>query len=296
MKRVLIALLLMGVLGWWQTRPVGFAPGEIPAHPPDLANGERLFNLGGCASCHGRIEDGKPQRDVMAGGLVMNSPVGSFHAPNISPDREHGIGGWSDLDFINAMKRGISPEGRHYYPAFPYTSYVLMPMESLIDLKAYLDTLPASDNVVPGHELRFPYTLSRGLGLWKRLYLDEAPRVVLEDAGPLVQRGQALVEGPGHCGECHTPRNLAQAMDRTRWLTGAPEPSGEGKVPGITPARSSFADWSADDIAYYLESGVDPEFDVVGGSMAAVQENLSRIPAQDREAIAAYLKALPGGE
>ena len=296
MKKLLIAAALLALLAWWLTAPQRLPPAAVPMHSPDLANGERLFNAGGCASCHGIVEDGKPRRGIMAGGLVMDTPVGVFHAPNISPHPERGIGAWSDLDFLNAMQRGISPQGRHYYPAFPYTSYTRMSATDLLDLKAYLDSLPASDNVVVAHALDFPFSISRGLGLWKRLYLDDGPQVPLRDPTPQEVLGQYLVEGPGHCGECHTPRNVAQAMDPGRWLTGAAYPGGEGRVPGIDPGRASFASWNADDIAYYLEAGVDPDFDVVGGAMVAVVENHALLPAEDREAIAAYLKALPSSD
>jgi mono/diheme cytochrome c family protein len=292
MKRLLIVAIVLAALGWWLTGPNGLPASVVPEHVPDLVNGERLFHAGGCASCHGRVEDGKPRRDVMAGGLVMRSPVGAFHVPNISSDTVHGIGAWSELDFLNAMQRGLAPDGSHYYPAFPYTSYARMNVPDLLDLKAYLDQLPASPNTVPEHELDFPFGLRRGLGLWKRLFLDESPVVIVPADDELLRRGRYLVEGAGHCGECHTPRNAAQAMDPDRWLIGGANPEGEGRVPGLTPARESFADWTAEDIAYYLEAGVDPDFDVVGGTMAAVQDNMSRLPAEDREAIAAYLKAL----
>lgn len=291
MKKALFFVLLFLLAGWWFSRPLGLSAGDIPDHTPDLANGERLFNAGGCASCHGQIVDGKPQREVMAGGLEMESPVGTFHVPNISPHPTRGIGAWSELDFLNAMQRGIAPDGRHYYPAFPYTSYARMSATDLLDLKGWLDQMPPSDHEAGAHELQFPYSISRAMGLWKRLYLDSEPVLAMQD--PQLEKGRYLVEGPGHCGECHTPRNIAQAMDLERWMAGAPNPDGEGKVPNITPGRESFADWSADDIEYYLESGVDPEFDVVGGTMAAVQGNMARLDKSDRQAIAAYLKALP---
>ncbi len=293
MKKLLFVVLLAAVIGWWLTRPSTLGPDVLPERAVSLENGERVFHAGGCASCHGSLEAGKPTRRAMGGGLVMTSPIGRFHVPNISPDPEAGIGGWSDLDFVNAMQRGVSPDGRHYYPAFPYTSYARMAVADLVDLKAYLDSLPPDGNAVPDHELGFPWTLRRGIGFWKRLYLSADPVVAMPEDDAQLQRGRELVEGVGHCGECHTPRNALYAMDLSRWLEGGPNPDGEGKVPGITPARGAFADWSADDIAYYLESGVDPDFDVVGGSMVAVQENLSRLTAEDREAIAAYLKALP---
>ncbi|MEM1411348.1 MAG: c-type cytochrome [Pseudomonadota bacterium] len=296
MKKLLVLVILVAAGAWWITAPQGLPDSAVPDHAPDLANGERVFNAGGCASCHGQVVEGRPQRAVMAGGLEMSTPAGLFRAPNISPDPDHGIGRWSALEFLNAMQRGVSPEGRHYYPAFPYTSYSRTSATDLLDLKGYLSSLPASDNDVGPHELAFPYSLSRGLGLWKRLYLNDEPQVTLTGYSEQLARGQYLVEGPTHCGECHTPRNFAQAMDTSRWLSGAAYAGGEGRVPGIDLGRSSFAAWSKDDIAYYLETGVDPDFDVVGGSMASVVDNLSRLPVEDREAIAAYLKALPAPE
>lgn len=293
MKKLLLALAILALAGWWLSRPLTLDSSEVPEHQADLANGELLFNAGGCASCHGRVVDGKPQRDVLAGGLEMHSPVGVFRAPNITPDPEAGIGNWSDLDFLNAMQRGVSPQGKHYYPAFPYTSYTRMSRTDLLDLKAYLDQMPADPNAAGPNELAFPFNIRRGIGIWKRLYLNGDWVIEVPGDDELLERGRYLVEGPGHCGECHTPRNFAQALDTSRWLAGAPNPDGEGQVPNITPGRQSFADWSADDIAYYLAAGVDPEFDVVGGSMVAVQENMSRLSGKDRDAIAAYLKALP---
>jgi len=114
-----------------------------------------------------------------------------------------------------------------------------------------------------------------------------------DDDDEVVLRGRYLVEGPGHCGECHTPRKRLMVTDRERWLGGAPDLEGEGRVPNLTPSATGLADWSAVDIEYYLESGVDPDYDVVGGSMVEVQENLALLPAEDRAAIAAYLKAIP---
>jgi len=135
--------------------------------------------------------------------------------------------------------------------------------------------------------------LRRFIGLWKRLYLEPDPVIGLPAADAEVLRGRYLVEGPGHCGECHTPRDRLMGLERDRWLAGAPDPEGEGRVPNLTPHPDGLADWSGADIEYFLESGVDPDFDVVGGAMVEVQENLARLPAADREAIAAYLKAVP---
>jgi mono/diheme cytochrome c family protein len=275
------------------TAPQPLAAAALPDHAPDIANGERLFYAGGCNSCHAAPDARGEEALKLGGGLELNTPFGLFRVPNISPDPETGIGGWSTLDFVNAMNRGIAPDGAHLYPAFPYTSYARMPLTDVIDLKAFLDTLPPVSNRVADHELPFPYSIRRGLGLWKRLNLDGAPVVTLGDADERVRRGQYLVEGPGHCGECHTPRDWTGAMDESRWLAGAPNPEGRGAVPNITPHEQGIAAWSESDIAYALESGFTPDFDSFGAQMAAVQRDIAQLPAEDRAAIAAYLKAVP---
>ena len=192
--------------------------------------------------------------------------------------------------------RGVDPEGRHYYPSFPYASYAKMTAEDVLDLKAFLDTLPAVSGTVEDHSLKFPWSVRRGVGLWKLRYLDAAPVARLDADDPLILRGRYLTEGAGHCGECHTPRDALGGSDTSRWLAGAPNPEGRGRIPNITPAGKNTAEWSASDLAYYFESGFTPDFDTVGGSMVAVQENLAKLPAGDREAIAAYLKAIPAIE
>ena len=144
---------------------------------------------------------------------------------------------------------------------------------------------------IAGHELEFPYSLRRGIGLWKRRYLNETPVVAVNDEQ--LELGRYLAEGAGHCGECHTSRDEYGGLMISAWLAGAPDPEGRGRVPDITPSGKNTGDWSADDIEYYLESGFTPDFDSVGGSMVAVQENLAKLSAADRAAIAAYLSALP---
>ncbi len=276
---------------WYLTRPATYVELDLAAHQPDLANGERLFWVGGCGSCHAAPDAKGEEKVRLVGGLVLETPFGGFVVPNISPDPATGIGGWSAADFIQAMRQGVSPDGRHYYPAFPYSSYARMPVEDLLDLKAFIDTLPAIENQVGEHELGFPFNIRRGIGLWKRLYLDAAWVAEIDAADPVLERGRYLVEGPGHCGECHTARDALGGLDHSVWLAGAKAPEGDGTVPNITPG--GIGDWSASDIVYAFESGFKPDYDTLGGSMASVQDNLSRLPAADREAIAAYLLALP---
>ncbi len=278
------------------TRPITIGGENLPDHRGNAESGERIFWAGGCASCHASPVNGKRAKGddklLLGGGLELETDYGVFRVPNISAHPDDGIGRWSLLEFVNAMQRGVSPDGRHYYPSFPYTSYARMPVEDVMDLKAFLDTLPPVEGRIEPHSLGFPWSIRRGLGIWKRRYLDTGPLTAVA-AATLVDRGRVLVEGAGHCGECHTPRDRFGGLVRDRWLAGAPNPEGKGRVPNITPGGKNIAKWSAADIAYYLESGFTPEFDTVGGSMVAVQENMSKLDAEDREAIAAYLKALP---
>jgi len=278
----LVVILAVG-LGWL-ARPQTISPGAVPDHEPDRANGERLFHAGGCSSCHG---------PGLAGGLELRTAFGVFRVPNISPDPAAGIGSWRTLDFINAMKAGVSPRGTHYYPAFPYTSYTRMTFTDLIDLKAHLDTFAPVAQPVPGHDLAFPWNFRRGVGLWKRLYLDAAFVVQVAPGDRRLEQGRYLVEAVAHCGECHTPRDRLGGPRRELWLSGGPNPDGEGRVPNITPHQDGLADWTERDIVRYLKSGFTPDYDTAGGSMVDVQENMALLPDGDREAIAAYLKAVP---
>lgn len=260
---------------------------------PDLANGEKMFWAGGCVSCHAAPGAEGDQRLVLAGGVPLKSPFGTFYAPNISSDPSAGIGGWTLAKFGNAMTRGVGAEGEHLYPAFPYASYARMAPGDIRDLWGFMQTLPASTNVAPPHDLPFPFNLRMALGAWKLLYLNDGPRVTLADADALVRRGQYLVEGPGHCGECHTPRDALGGLDTGAWLAGAPNPEGEGRIPNITPRSQSIGSWTEEDIANYLETGFTPDFDSAGGSMVEVQQNMAKLTVEDRQAIAAYLKAIP---
>lgn len=284
MRKAALWVVVLAAVAWALTRPLTLEPDRIPNRDPDLANGELLFHAGGCASCHG---------DDLAGGQTFETEFGTFRAPNISSDPEFGIGAWTVLDLANAMLRGVSPGLKHYYPAFPYSSYTRMDPGDILDLKAWLDEFPPQNNTVPGHDLSFPWNLRRGIGLWKKLYLKQRPVVAADQLNEHARRGRYLVESVGHCGECHTPRSMLGGPDLDRWLAGGPNPDGEGSIPNITPHEDGLASWSESDIAYYLESGFTPDFDTVGGSMVKVQENFARLPRADLEAVASYLKSIP---
>lgn len=290
MRKLLKILMILAVLGlaafWFPTRPSRVDPAALAGLSGDVARGETVFWAAGCASCHAAPRAEGASRTTLSGGMAFPSPFGTFHAPNISPDPTHGIGNWSVTDLANAMLHGTSPQGAHYYPAFPYTSYARAALQDVADLHAYVMTLPASAIPSLPHDVGFPFNIRRTLGGWKLLFAGSG---WVTDVPPEHERGRYLVEALGHCGECHTPRNALGGLDYDRWLQGAPDPSGKGRVPAITPDR---LDWSARDIAAYLATGFTPEFDSAGGHMADVVQNMAHLPESDLAAIAAYLKAL----
>jgi len=297
MRKFLIATTVAAAAGlaafWLLSAPVTLSAADLPDHKADPEHGQYVFYAAGCASCHAAPGAKGADKLKLAGGVKLKSPFGTFRAPNISPDPQHGIGGWSDLDFVNAVMRGVAPDGSHLYPAFPYLSYQRMKIEDVLDLKAFLDTLPPVTTDAPGHELPLPFRLRRGVGLWKRLYMDYAPFSPDPAASAQVNRGAYLVTGPGHCGECHTARNALGAPEPDGALAGAPDPEGKDPIPNITPHADGIGGWSEADIASALKTGILPEFETFGGAMIAVQENMAHLTDEDREAIAAYLKSLP---
>jgi mono/diheme cytochrome c family protein len=247
------------------------------------AHGALIFAAAGCGSCHS--QDGS---DALAGGKAFVSDFGTFYAPNISMDVEHGIGGWSDYNIANAMMAGVSPDGAHYYPAFPYTTYAKMNPPDALDLIAYLRTLPSDATPSRAHDVGFPFNIRRSFGGWKFLFAGTNWVMQAVDT-PELERGRYLVEAMGHCAECHTPRNALGGLKTGEWMQGAANPSGEGSIPSLHPDDLG---WSGGDIAYYLDTGFTPDFDTVGGEMVDVVENIAQLNDADRDAIAAYLLAL----
>lgn len=290
--------VVAGAAGFWLlTRPADLAPQiqqALAEHPADPEQGEAVFWAAGCAGCHAApgIAFNAPleQRLILSGGRRFQTPFGTFTAPNISTDTDAGIGGWTLEEFARAMLLGVSPTGAHYYPAFPYRAYANATPGDVADLWAFWQRLPADPTVAPPHELPAVLTLRRGLGIWKRLADTVAPPALPSD-DPVLAHGRYLVETMAHCAECHTPRDALGRLDATQWMAGAPNPSGEGRIPAIPPQG-----WSAEDIEAYLASGFTPEFDVVGGSMADVVVQMAQLAPEDRQAIAAWLLALPPRE
>ena len=300
MKRVLVVLLALAVIGgagfWFLTSPdrqsAGLEP--IPAGQADLANGKTLFYAGGCTSCHAVPEQSDKLR--LGGGYPLRSPFGTFYVPNISPHPRDGIGSWTPAQFVRAMRAGVSPDGRHYYPSFPYTSYQRMSAADLRDLFGFILTLQPVEGRTREHDLAFPFNVRRGLGLWKLAYLDGKAFAPDPARSASLDRGAYLVEGPGHCAECHSPRSRLGAIVEDRRYAGGPEPEGRGWVPNITPHETGLKDWTRGDVEEVLTSGFTPTGDSVGSTMAAVVANTEKIPEADRRAMAEYVLSLPPRE
>lgn len=281
------AVIAIGVF-WILTIPQSVPASALGPHRADRANGRTLFFIGGCASCH--LTYGQKDPSNLGGGMALESPFGTFYPPNISPDPNDGIGRWSEADFVTAMTKGTSPEGEHLYPAFPYTSYQRMSVNDLRDLFAFLKTLPAVRGRAPEHELSFPFNIRRLIGGWKLLFLDGLPFQPDPQKPDDWNRGAYLVNAPGHCAECHSPRNVLGAIKSSLRFTGGPTPDGKDWVPNITQFRLSK--WSEKDIAEMLATGMTPD-DKVAGPMADVVRNTAQLSPDDRAAIAVYVKSLP---
>jgi len=250
-----------------------------------------VFWAGGCASCHTSGNQTSPEKLALGGGRPLSTPFGVFRAPNISPDVETGIGAWSRTDFARAMRQGVAPDGRAYFPAFPYTSYTRMSDQDIADLWAYLATLPPVSRENAQHRLVFPANLRFAARTWQRRNLRSGPAVALNDPTPMVARGQYLAEGPGHCGTCHTPRTALGGLRRALWLAGGEMPDATGFAPNLTPHETGLGDWTVDDIVEALRP-VGPSGGADEG-MYAIRANLAHLPDSDLFAIAAYLKSLP---
>lgn len=273
--------------------------------PADIDNGRRIFVASDCATCHATTEQSSDE--LLGGGKVLDTAFGKFHMPNISPDTEHGIGNWTLTEFDRAVRQGVGPsniwpDGNNLYPAFPYTSYQRLTPEDVRDLYVYMMALPASDKVVPDHDLKFPYNIRRGIGVWRLAFLDGKSTT---DIGVLtaklpkdvdqakLERGRYLVESAGHCVECHSPRTFMGNVPNSQRYAGGPNPEGTGHFPNITPDETGIGFWSAASIANYLHTGVSPIGRTAGGDMAEVIENTSKLPWQDLQAMALYLKHIP---
>ncbi len=294
--RALVAGLLAlaaGAAFWAATAPVPLPASALPPHQPNLVNGRTLYNAASCLACHAPPEQSGRDPKLPSGGAPLRTPVGTLHPGNLTPDLETGLGRWSAIDFVNAVTRGISPEGRHYVPAFPYGSYRLMATRDVLDLRAYLMSLPAVSSPRRSVQLPLPSVVRRGIGLWKRLALGTAAFAPEPGRGARWNRGAYLVQGPGHCGECHTPRNRLMVPETDRLLAGGPHPAGEGRVPSLRGLVVRGRYQSAADLALALRFGAAYGYDKLSsGGMGRIRSNLALLPDSDLDAIAEYLVSL----
>jgi mono/diheme cytochrome c family protein len=279
------------------------------AGPANLENGREIFLAGDCSTCHATPGKGDPLN--LGGGRVLDTAFGKFHMPNISPDPVNGIGGWSLAEFTRAVREGVGPggvlpDGRNLYPAFPYTSYQRLSANDVRDMFAYIKSLEPVASKVADHELKFPYNLRRGIGAWRLAFLDgkpvadTVPKIDVVSSSPdvnasvaVMQRGRYLVEGAGHCAECHSERTFMGNIPGSARYAGGATPDGLGHFPNISPDETGIGFWSANSIANYLKNGVSPIGKTAGGDMAEVIQNTAKLSDQDRHAMAAYLKSLP---
>jgi mono/diheme cytochrome c family protein len=274
------ALVVAALLAW-----------PAAADQAQIDRGAYIFTAADCAGCH---TDVKAKGPLLAGGRALKTPFGTFYSPNITPDPEHGIGRWSDADFIEALREGAAPDGSHLYPVFPYTSFTRMTDQDMLDLKAYIFSLPPVAQPNRDHEIDFPFGWRFTLGAWKLLNFTAGAFAPDPAKGPEWNRGAYLVEALGHCGECHTPRGWLGGLDGSRAFAGTTAGPDGGKVPNITPDKETgIGSWSRADILRVLKTGMLPDFDAVGSAMGEVVETTSRLSDADRQAIAVYLESLP---
>jgi mono/diheme cytochrome c family protein len=296
LRKLLFVVVATAVLGlaafWFLTIPKTVQTAALGPHTPDLGNGKTMFLIGGCSACHAVPKQEDSTR--LGGGLGLVTPFGTFYVPNISADQKDGIGAWTEAQFITALTKGTSEDGEHLFPVFPYTSFQRMKHDDLRDLFAYIKTLPPVAGTAPEHMVPFPLNIRRMVGAWKLLYLDGEPFKPDPSKSEQWNRGAYLVNGPGHCAECHSPRNRVGAIVSGKRFAGSPTPYGQNGFPDIT--QSKLKEWSEADIAQTLTTGMTAEGDRVGGPMTEVVHNTSQLSAEDRAAMASYIKSLSLGQ
>ncbi len=288
-RELILLALFLGLAGCLDT---GRATPH-PSRPADARRGEYLVRAANCAGCHTDKEHGGAK---FAGGGSVPTPFGSYFSRNITPDPVHGIGAWSDADFLTAMRKGIAPDGSRYFPAFPFTSFSGMADQDVLDMKAYLFTQAPEAAVNKPHDVMFPFDVRANLGIWRSLYFIEGPMLPIPNKSADWNRGAYLVEAVAHCGECHTPRNMMGARDQDKAFSGARLVGQKTPIaPNITQdAHDGIGKWSVEEIADFLKTGLTPEGDIAGAPMSeVVDEGTSHLSDGDRRAMAIYLKSVP---
>lgn len=257
-----------------------------------IEKGAYLVHAAGCAGCH---TDPKSKGAPFAGGRAFKTSFGTYYSPNITSHPVAGIGKWRDLDFVAALREGISPDGGHYFPVFPYTSYSRMRKADMLAIKAYLSTIEASDRANRDHDVNPPFGWRWTMIFWKWLFFEAGEMRRDPNKSPGWNRGAYLVEALAHCGECHTPRNAMGASKSDRRFAGTRDGPDGQLVPNITTDMATgIGEWDEGDIVTLLKDGTKPDYDDVQGSMEEViEDGLKFLKKEDLSAIAKFLKSLP---
>jgi len=267
----------------WPLEPVKTV--EFPEG--NASRGAYLARMSGCIACHTNAKDGGAP---LAGGLALETDFGTFYAPNLTTSKEHGIGDWTVQEFATAVRKGISPGGESYYPAFPYPFYSKLSDRDVADLWAAFQTVPSIEQPSKPQDMLFPYNFRAGLKLWRAIFLDTKPFKAVNGMSETWNRGKFIVEGPAHCGACHTPRNFAGARQAELALHGADGLPDGGKAPPITGDALAGNGWTVNNLRYALRTGILPDGDAFGGAMGeVVRDGTSFLSDDDLTAIATYL-------
>lgn len=256
-----------------------------------VERGRYVFRAAGGCSCH---RDPGATDSSLSGGRAIETPFGTIYGTNITPDRETGIGAWTDEDFLRAMTRGVAPDGKDYYPVFPYPAFTKMKRADLLDLKAYLFSLePVSkENEEPA--MGFPFSIRASVKAWKLVNFDEGTFEPDPDESETWNRGAYLATALSHCRECHTPRTTTGGLDTDMDYAGSTDgPEGE-LAPNITPdERTGIGSWATPDIIWFLQTGFKPDGDDAQGLMGEViTQGYQYLTEPDLQSIAEYLKSL----
>ena len=263
----------------------------VRADQAQLDRGAYIFTAADCGACHTNVKEKGP---LLAGGRPLKTPFGTFYTPNITPDPDTGIGRWSAADFMLALRRGVSPGNDHYFPVFPYGSFTKMTDQDILDLKAYIFSLPPVSHANRDHDIDFPFGWRFSVWFWKQMNFTEGPFVPDPARSPEWNRGAYLVEAVAQCGECHTSRGWLGGLDTSLAMGGTKDgPEGQ-KVPNITPdMHTGIGTWSPKDVVRVLRTGQLPDGDFVGAMMGEVVNSTSKLTDADRQAIAVYIQSLP---
>jgi mono/diheme cytochrome c family protein len=287
-----VLLTIIGILGAVEVNA---------ADAESIKRGKYLYEAADCYSCHSSPSGAQNNETLPggslklpSGGLGLDTPFGTFRSPNITPDKLHGIGAWSQEDFKNALHNGIGRNGEYLFPVFPYTSFSKLTDHDMEDMYAYIMTLPASSLPNKPHETKPPFSWREILVFWRALFFDTDPIQIDPFRGADWNRGNYLVNAVAHCGECHTPRNFLGGLKLSRAFSGNIGGPDKQNAPNITSdVETGIGSWSVADIENLLKTGMTPESDLIGSGMKAVIQGTSKLTDADRHAMAAYLKSLP---